>query len=278
MNGKIDSKEITPRQVARKALALAVSLLLLILVMVLPLGKIDLIRKPFIYAAIIISTAVAALAVIFHRREFPVKTVRLYYHFADFLLTLNIILVTVQLFFLFLYFPATVDKTSMYPNLENGDRVIVRSRVQPQRFDVVVLKIDGKVNKLTLGIADGELLIKRVIGMPGDEFYYEDGYLHLNGELVPEPYLTDTDGNFLTSGSLYNTYTQDFDLSQYATIGDKAVCVPDQACRIPEGYYFVLGDNRAYSIDSRNLGLFHKSQIVGVARYRIKTLFDWEKI
>ena len=47
---------------------------------------------------------------------------------------------------------------------------------------------------------------------------------------------------------------------------------------IEEGYYFVLGDNRLSSIDSEELGLFKKEQIIGKAVYKIKSIFDWEKL
>ena len=280
MNGNNvkDKKEITPGQIFKKAIALAITFLLLLLMLVLPLSKIALIRKSFIYLTLFISAAVAAAAIIFRRREYPDKFVRFYYHFADFLFTLNVVLIAVQIFFAFLFFPATVDKTSMYPNLADGDKIIVRSRALPKHLDVVILKVDREHNVLADGVVDGELIVKRVIGMPGDTFYYEDGYLFLNGEKVEESYLFDENGEF-KSGNIYDTKAADFHFSMYAKVAGESICAPgDESCRIPEDYYFVLGDNRKHSVDSRRLGLFHKSQIVGIAKYRVKRLFDWEKI
>lgn len=102
------------------------------------------------------------------------------------------------------------------------------------RFDIVVIK----TNKTKI--------IKRVIGLPGDKIEYKDNKLYINGEYVKEDFLDK------------NTKTYDFtlyDLTGYETI--------------PEGYYFVMGDNREESSDSRIIGLISKKNIEGHAKYTI---------
>ncbi len=103
-----------------------------------------------------------------------------------------------------------------------------------ERFDIVVIK----TNKTKI--------IKRVIGLPGDKIEYKDNKLYINGEYVKEDFLDK------------NTKTYDFtlyDLTGYETI--------------PEGYYFVMGDNREESSDSRIIGLISKKNIEGHAKYTI---------
>lgn len=84
-------------------------------------------------------------------------------------------------------------------------------------------------------------LVKRIIGVPKDKIKYSNGKLFVNGKQVKD---------------LYSEITKDFELEQ----------------EIPEGYYFVMGDNRNNSTDSRILGLFKKEDILGTTSFRISPL------
>ena len=90
--------------------------------------------------------------------------------------------------------------------------------------------------------------IKRVIGLPGDTVEYKDDQLYINGKPYDEPYL-DQYKSELTEGTL----TQDFTLQDV----DPTLEV------IPEGYVFVMGDNRRYSKDSRHIGIVSEEKIIG---------------
>ena len=97
--------------------------------------------------------------------------------------------------------------------------------------------------------------IKRVIGLPGDHIAYENDTLYINDEALEEPYLDLYKEQLLDNGTL----TQDFtlqSLTDYSTI--------------PEGYLFVLGDNRRNSVDSRyaSVGLVPMEKVLGKANIR----------
>jgi len=122
---------------------------------------------------------------------------------------------------------AIVKGDSMNPTLKNND-LLLYSKINNNysRFDIVIMKIDNKY------------YIKRIIGLPGETIEYKDDKLLVNKEIVDEPFNT--------------TKTSDFTLNQ--------ICSYEI---IPENKYFVLGDNRENSYDSRNYGLVDASNIKG---------------
>ena len=140
-----------------------------------------------------------------------------------------IVIVVALLIKLFVFSPIKVNGTSMFPTLEDGDIMILNE---------IGYHING-LNRFDIAVAtvDGERLIKRVIGLPGETVEYKDNTLYINGEEVAE--------NFI------HGETKDFTLSQI------------NCEKIPEDYYFLVGDNRGNSKDSRIVGLIHKSKIMG---------------
>lgn len=146
-----------------------------------------------------------------------------------------IVVIVVILIRSFIVTPAVVDGQSMEDTLYNNNVVILNKLDYKlndiKRFDVVVLKYNG------------EKLIKRVIGLPGEHVEYKDGNLYIDG--------------FLTEDSYGKTGTDDFKLE---TLG---------YLNIPGDMYFVVGDNRSNSADSRILGLIKKDDILGSVSYRI---------
>ena len=134
--------------------------------------------------------------------------------------------------------PVQVNGDSMYSTLHNGDIMILNrleyKRNGVDRFDIVVINT-GKTH-----------IIKRVIGLPGDKIEVNDNVLYINDEKVEEKYLDE------------GTITSDFSLKKLFKID-----------KIPKDYYFVLGDNRDESMDSRIIGLISADDIEGIASFTI---------
>lgn len=151
----------------------------------------------------------------------------------------------------FLFVPISVDGPSMEPTLHHGDRLILNKVSDPERFDIVVFPAPDDPEKQ---------YIKRVIGMPGDNIAYEDSELFLNGEHVNEPYVDKLE-NAVPN---WESYSMDFNLEEVT--GETIV---------PEDSYFVMGDNRINSKDSRSFGFIQEEDITGVASLRIWPLSNF---
>jgi signal peptidase I len=145
-------------------------------------------------------------------------------------------LVIALLIGLFVIQPVYVKGTSMLPRLREGERLFVNRFIynfsKIERGDIVVFYYPKNPR---------ESFIKRVIGLPGDEITLANGKLYINGQLVPEKYLS----------------------SDYTTI-----ISPPRTWVVEPHHYFVMGDNRDASNDSRNWGFVPEMYIYGKAVYR----------
>ena len=155
----------------------------------------------------------------------------------DFLL---FILIVVAVCFLFLHFVAVrsvVDGNSMYPTLYDGDNLIVEKVSYyfhaPERYDIIVFELADEKNVH---------YIKRIIGLPGETVQVSDGSIFINGEKLE----TDVYG--------YEAMNNAYSAADPFTLG--------------EDEYFVLGDNRNNSKDSRIIGPVKKKQFLGRAFVR----------
>ena len=130
----------------------------------------------------------------------------------------------------------------MYPTLHNNDRMLMSKLGDINRFDVVVLHAPDQ---------DKEY-IKRVIGMPGDTIEVKEEKLYINGQVVEQP--------FINKEILVNktVYIDDFTLQELT--GES---------KVPAGKYFVMGDNRGVSRDSRMIGFIDRTAIEGKAVFTI---------
>lgn len=182
----------------------------------------------------------------------------------------------------FVFQPFVIPASSMEPALLVGDYVVVDKRsygysrysfpfdarfegrlggTLPARGDIVVFKLPR----------DGETdYIKRVIGLPGDEILMQHGVLHINGTPVPRQRVADvTPQAGAASKQTVAVYEESLPEGRKVTVLDSEPEGPfDNAgpFRIPPGSYFVLGDNRDNSMDSRameQVGLIPADNIIG---------------
>jgi signal peptidase I len=142
----------------------------------------------------------------------------------------------------FLYQPVQVEGTSMMPRLENHERIFINKfmyRFRPiARGDVVVFRYPLDPSKS---------YIKRVIGLPGDVVGIHDGRVLVNGKVLSEPYVA----------SIY------LDDQSYAAV------------KVEADHYFVLGDHRSSSNDSRVWGTVDRQYIYGKAVLVYWPLSQW---
>lgn len=135
-----------------------------------------------------------------------------------------VIIIVVVLIRSFIATPIKVNGTSMDPTLKEGETMILNK---------IGMTFKGikRFDIVVVKTAD-TYLIKRVIGLPGDSIKYSDGKLYINEKVVDDPYS--------------KTQTEDFD-----------------EVKLKKNEYFVMGDNRAVSKDSRMIGPVTKSEIKG---------------
>ena len=164
---------------------------------------------------------------------------------------------------LFLWLPVQVDGHSMDPTLANNQRVIVLKHTSIERFDIVVAKEveDGKTKQI----------VKRIIGMPGDTITYKDDVLYVNGKKTSEPYLDKYQKAF-EDDNLQDIYSYNTLFQQLAENSDAFTTAKDGSTeftiKVPKNQYFLLGDDRIVSKDSREVGSFKKSAIIGEVKFR----------
>ncbi|MGB3160235.1 signal peptidase I [Carnobacterium sp.] len=154
----------------------------------------------------------------------------------------------------FLFVPVSVEGDSMYPTLHDNDRLILNKVEETDRFDIIVFPAPNNAEESSELNNSDKQYIKRVIGMPGDEVMMVDETLYVNGEAVEEPYL-DSVKDKLVPGE---TLTDDFTLASLTGME-----------KVPEDSYFVMGDNRTNSLDSRIFGFIDESSITGTIDLRI---------
>ncbi|TDE73751.1 MULTISPECIES: signal peptidase I [Streptococcus] len=164
---------------------------------------------------------------------------------------------------LFILQPVSVDGHSMDPTLADGERLIVLKTSSIDRFDIVVAK-EKEGNKT-------KEIVKRVVGLPGDTITYKDDVLYVNGKKTDEPYL-DKYKKAFEEDDLQDIYSYNTLFQQLAESSDAFTTAKDGSTeftvKVPKDQYFLLGDDRIVSKDSREVGTFKKSAIVGEVKFR----------
>ena len=135
-----------------------------------------------------------------------------------------------------LYSVTAVADCAMEPSYLKGEHVLLQNYVKKnenfQRGDVVLLE-----NSLYQETGENSVMLKRIVGLPGEQIAMEHGSVYINGNLLQD-----------TWTNTYNRGTDTMDL-----------------CIVPQDSYFVLGDNRRESTDSRDetVGMIEKDEILG---------------
>ena len=204
--------------------------------------------------------------------------------FSDTIKTLVLAILIAVIIRSFWFEPFRIPSGSMYPTLRVGDFLFVSKYTygyskhsfpfsmipipgriwydEPKRGDIVVFKYP-KDNKTDF--------IKRVIGLPGDKIKLEDGRLYINGEQVErtqvEDYVIFDD---MTNTGVYPQYEETLPggvKHKILEISDKMPLDSFEEVTVPENHFFMMGDNRDRSDDSRkNVGFVPKENLVGKAR------------
>ena len=134
--------------------------------------------------------------------------------------------------------PTIVKESSMEPTLYENHYLIINKLAykigDEERGDIIVFE-----SELETEDGDKKLLIKRIVGLPGETVEVKDGAVYINGQLLEEEYLKDG----ITPGNVKVT--------------------------VPEGQLFAMGDNRVVSIDSRELGCIDEDTVMGKAVVRL---------
>ena len=171
----------------------------------------------------------------------------------DWLESILVAVIAIVLIFTFILRVNTVYGTSMDPTLQSGQKLIVTDLFYtPDYNDIVIIQaanLDG-----------GTPIVKRIIGLPGDRINidFDNGVVYRNGEYLP---IEIKDGLIYEDGHTINTYTT-----------RPLEMMSGQDYYVPEDHYFVLGDNRNNSKDSRafsEIGFVSKNYIAGHAIFSI---------
>ncbi len=164
----------------------------------------------------------------------------------------------------FLYEPYQIPSGSMIPTLEVGDFVLVNKHAYGVRLPVLgtkVFEVDAPARGDVMVFVpphDDRYFIKRVIGLPGDRVVYVNKSLYLNGERISQRLVDSQDGIQAFEESLGE------DAHRIHAAGNRAPRARRE-WTVPTGHYFVMGDNRDFSQDSRAWGFVKEDKVVGKA-------------
>jgi signal peptidase I len=149
-----------------------------------------------------------------------------------------------------------VDGTSMEPNLVNNERVWVFKTAEIHRGSVVVFDAYGEDPEAT----EHKDYVKRVIGMPGDTVSAVNGVIKVNGKTIDQSYISESEQIATNTINNVGNWSSLKDLGTHMNWQRKVTVT------VPKGQYFVLGDHRSVSNDSRYWGFVSKDKILGVVK------------
>ncbi len=168
----------------------------------------------------------------------------------------------------FIFEPFRIPSGSMMPTLLQGDYIFVKKYAYGLRLPVLETKIletgkpeRGDVVVFRLPSDPSGNYIKRVIGLPGDEIVYDGHRLEINGE----PVKLDRDSEMPDHDGMARFVETLGEREHAILIANPGYTLRDGVYRVPEGSYFMMGDNRDNSRDSRFIGAVPETHLVGEA-------------
>ncbi|WP_019529954.1 signal peptidase I [Dasania marina] len=167
----------------------------------------------------------------------------------------------------FIVEPFQIPSASMVPTLKVGDYILVNKFSYGLRLPVLGTKIMavGEPQRGDVMVFfpphDPRYFIKRVIGLPGDEIVYSNKTLTINGEFMPQAFVA----QIHESGQAVKLYNEQFGDSSHTIHNTMAIDRGGFTMVVPQGHYFMMGDNRDNSSDSRFWGPVPEQNIVGKA-------------
>jgi len=183
----------------------------------------------------------------------------------------------------FLFEPFRIPSGSMMPTLLVGDFILVNKFSYGMRLPVLnskILQVDepkrGDIVVFRFPKQPEVDYIKRVIGLPGDRVAYFDRKLYINGQPMPQVSL----GHYQGVGQGVNMtgsehLTEDLQGVEHSILVNRNVSSVEDVFVVPQGQYFVMGDNRDNSNDSRYWGTVPEANLVGKA-FMIWMNWDWQ--
>jgi len=175
-------------------------------------------------------------------------------------LTIIVIIVLLSAFGIFalLLRPVQISGVSMEPMYKNEDRYLAKRFAYmfslPQRLDVVLYHHENTPEYKIIG---------RVVGLPSEKIIIKEGKVYLNGTVLSESYLLEQDKTFVENKAVV---IEKGSSSKALTL--TSVMEEGREMTIPSNSYFVMGDNREFSYDSRVLGFIEKDNIESKVEFK----------
>lgn len=174
------------------------------------------------------------------------KTIRSIF---SWIIPIVVALVIVLLVRTYLFEVVKVSGDSMEPNLVNNERMLVVKPLSLKRLSVIVFDAYGEDPTAS----PNTNYVKRIIGLPGDKVTSRDGQIYVNGKAIKQSFISTAERT---------TGTGNWTLSSLA----KQRNWQYQGNTVPKGHYFVLGDHRSVSEDSRAWGYVEAKKVIGVVK------------
>lgn len=229
---------------------------------------------PFILTMAVIVVGVIALAdvLVFANRRVAINETKVPY-IIEFSRSFFIPLLLVWIIRSFIVQPYRVPTGSLEPTVLPGDFIVVKQFSYGLRlpiFNTKIVKVGepkrGDIALFHYPVDPKVTFVKRVIGLPGDHIVYKNNILYVNGKEMKQKYIgkgVDIEQGGITSE--VDQYIEDLDGVKHSIFLKPSASSIETDVKVPEGHYFMIGDNRNESLDSRYWGFVPDIMLVGKA-------------